>query len=78
MVQICNTIPILELIYVHSSHSLLHPRHYLVIELMHSLVFAYTAKERLTRPEMERKVQLCSQVLQVRSICHTFFYFNEL
>jgi len=67
-VNVNNTDRLEELIYVHSSHSLLHPRHYLVIELMHSLVFAYTAKERLTRPEMERKVQLCSQVLQVLGI----------
>jgi len=54
-----------ELIAMYSSHTLLHPQHYLVIELMHSLAITYSAKERLTRPEQERKVQLCHQVLQV-------------
>ena len=59
-----------ELIAVHCSHSLLHPTHYLVIELMHSLVLAYTAKDSsmLTRPQMERKVQLAYQVIEVRMI----------
>ena len=56
---------ILELIASYWSHSLLHPQHYLVIELMHSLAIAYSSRDRLTRPQQERKVQLCSQVLQV-------------
>ena len=55
----------LELIAGYCSHSLLHPQHYLVIELMHSLAIAYSSRDRLTRPQQERKVQLCSQVLQV-------------
>ena len=55
-----------ELIAGYCSHSLLHPQHYLVIELMHSLAIAYSSRDRLTRPQQERKVQLCSQVLQVR------------
>ena len=55
----------LELIASYCSHSLLHPQHYLVIELMHSLAIAYSSRDSLTRPQQERKVQLCSQVLQV-------------
>ena len=44
--------------------TLLHPQHYIVIELSHSLIFAYN-KKSLSRPEMDRKVQLCQQVLAV-------------
>ena len=61
-----------ELIAGYCSHSLLHPQHYLVIELMHSLAIAYSSRHSLTRPQQERKVQLCSQVLQV-----AFYYFER-
>ena len=44
--------------------TILHPQHYIVIELSHSLIFAYN-KKSLSRPEMDRKVQLCQQVLAV-------------
>ena len=47
-----------------SRHPLLHSRHYILIELAHSLVFAYSQQPAasLTRPNLERKVQLCWQV----------------
>ncbi len=32
---------------------------------MHNLVHVYAAKANLTRPEKERKVQLCTKVLDV-------------
>jgi hypothetical protein len=38
---------------------LLHPNHYILIDIMHNLVHLYAAKKVLTRPEKERKIQLC-------------------
>jgi len=57
-----------ELIAKYSNHDLLHPQHYLVIELMHSLAITYSSMARLTRPQQERKVQLCHQVLKVLGV----------
>ena len=46
---------------------MLHPQHYLVIELMHSLAITYSVqRDTLPRPHQERVVQLCYQVLKVR------------
>ena len=53
-----------KMIYHLLEETLLHPQHYIVIELSHSLIFAYN-KKSLSRPEMDRKVQLCQQVLAV-------------
>ena len=44
---------------------LLHPNHYILIDLMHNLVHLYAAKDDLTRPEKERKIQLCQIVLEI-------------
>ena len=52
-----------ELLFCLYDHSLLHPHHYIILELSHSLIFAYNGKTRLTRPEMDRKIQLCHLVL---------------
>ncbi|XP_040575619.1 SET domain-containing protein SmydA-8 isoform X1 [Lepeophtheirus salmonis] len=43
---------------------LLHPNHYIVIDIMHNLIHGYAAKETCTRPEKERKIQLCMSVLE--------------
>lgn len=51
-----------EMIYHFSQ--LLHPNHYILIDIMHNLVHLYAAKKVLTRPEKERKVQLCVLVLE--------------
>ncbi len=42
---------------------ILHPNHYILIDLMHNLVHLYAAKDALSRPEKERKIQLCRIVL---------------
>ncbi len=44
---------------------LLHPSHYILVDIMHNLVHLYAAKQSLTRPEKERKIQLCLNVLDV-------------
>lgn len=44
---------------------LLHPNHYILIDIMHNLIHLYTAKNQLSRPEKERKIQLCLIVLDV-------------
>lgn len=44
---------------------LLHPNNYLIMDIMHNLVHIYAGKETLTRPEKERKIQLCHIVLDV-------------
>lgn len=44
---------------------LLHPNNYLIMDIMHNLVHIYAGKESLTRPEKERKIQLCHIVLDV-------------
>ena len=43
--------------------NLLHPNHYILVDIMHNLVHLYAAKNVLTRPEKERKIQLCLAVL---------------
>ena len=43
---------------------LLHPNHFIVVDLMHSLVHLYASRKTLTRPEKERKIQLCTMVLE--------------
>ena len=35
------------------------------IDIMHNLVHLYAAKASLSRPEKERKIQLCNKVLDV-------------
>ena len=42
---------------------LLHPSHYILVDIMHNLVHLYAGQESLTRPEKERKIQLCLTVL---------------
>ena len=37
----------------------------LQIDIMHNLVHLYAAKASLSRPEKERKIQLCNKVLDV-------------
>lgn len=54
-----------EMIALYSDHDLLHSQHYLVIELMHCLALAYSGAKTLTRPQMERTVQLSCHVLEV-------------
>ena len=51
-----------EMLYHFSS--LLHPNHYIIIDIMHNLVHLYAAKPNLSRPEKERKIQLCVTVLE--------------
>jgi hypothetical protein len=51
-----------EMLYHFSN--LLHPNHYILIDIMHNLVHLYAAKKILTRPEKERKIQLCVIVLE--------------
>ena len=46
---------------------LLHPNHYILIDIMHNLVHLYAAKKVLTRPEKERKIQLCLTVMETLS-----------
>ena len=46
-----------EMLYHYQN--LLHPNHYILIDIMHNLVHLYAAKAVLTRPEKERKIQLC-------------------
>lgn len=53
----------LEELLFHFSN-LLHPNHYILIDLMHNLVHLYAAKKVLSRPEKERKIQLCVIVLE--------------
>ena len=53
------------MIALYSDHDLLHSQHYLVIELMHCLALAYSGAKTLTRPQMERTVQLSCHVLEV-------------
>ena len=43
---------------------LLHPNHFILVDLMHNLVHLYAARKILTRPEKERKIQLCTMVLE--------------
>ena len=43
---------------------LLHPNHFILVDLMHSLVHLYAAQKNLSRPEKERKIQLCTMVLE--------------
>lgn len=45
--------------------SLLHPNYYIIIDIMHNLVHLYAAKKALSRPEKERKIQLCVTVLEM-------------
>ena len=56
-----------EMLYHLLNQTILHPQHYIVIELSHSLIFAYS-KPDLTRPQMDRKIQLCQQVLAVLGV----------
>ena len=56
-----------EMIHHLLTSTILHPQHYVLIELSHSLIFAYS-KPGLTRPQMDRKVQLCHQVLAVLGV----------
>ena len=51
-----------EMIFHLLNKTILHPQHYIVIELSHSLIFAYN-KTDLSRPQMDRKIQLCQQVI---------------
>ena len=53
----------LEEMLFHFSN-LLHPNHYILIDIMHNLVHLYAGKKDLTRPEKERKIQLCVMVLE--------------
>ena len=46
---------------------ILHPNHYILIDIMHNLVHMYAAKKALSRPEKERKIQLCVIVLETLS-----------
>ena len=43
---------------------LLHPNHYILVDIMHNLVHMYASKDELTRPEKERKIQLCQSVIE--------------
>jgi len=55
-----------EMIHRYWDHPVLHPNHYLVVELCHSLVFAYAAlRPNLSRPQQERVIQICSHILSV-------------
>jgi len=55
-----------EMIHRYWEHPVLHPNHYLVVELCHSLVFAYAAlRPNLLRPQQERVIQICSHILSV-------------
>lgn len=55
-----------EMIHRYWEHPVLHPNHYLVVELCHSLVFAYAAlRPNLSRPQQERVIQICSHILSV-------------
>ena len=56
-----------ELLWRLSDNTILHPRHYIILELSHSLIFAYKSSDAvsLTRPQMDRKIQLCHLVLSV-------------
>ncbi len=43
-----------------------HPNHYILVDIKHNLVHLYASKPSpLTRPEKERKIQLCLSVLDV-------------
>ena len=53
----------LEEMLFHFSN-VLHPNHCILIDLMHNLVHLYAAKKVLSRPEKERKIQLCVIVLE--------------
>ena len=61
-----------ELLYRLGDGTILHPRHYIILEISHSLVFAYSSHKDLTRPQMDRKIQLCRLVLSV-SFCSVLF-----
>ena len=54
-----------ELLYRLGDGTILHPSHYIILEISHSLVFAYNSHKVLTRPQMDRKIQLCRHVLSV-------------
>jgi len=55
-----------EMIHRYWEHPVLHPNHYLVVELCHSLVFAYAAlRPNLSRPQQERVIQICTHILSV-------------
>jgi len=56
-----------ELLWRLSDGTILHPQHYIILELSHSLIFAYKSSDAvsLTRPQMDRKIQLCHLVLNV-------------
>ena len=54
-----------ELLYRLGDSTILHPSHYIILEISHSLVFAYNSHKVLTRPQMDRKIQLCRHVLSV-------------
>lgn len=56
-----------ELLYRLGDGTILHPSHYIILEISHSLVFAYNSHKTLTRPQMDRKIQLCRHVLSVLS-----------
>ena len=57
-----------ELLYRLGDGTILHPCHYIILEISHSLVFAYSSHKNITRPQMDRKIQLCRLVLSV-SFC---------
>ena len=50
---------------LHCFSNVLHPSHYILIDIMHNLVHLYAGKKILSRPEKERKIQLCFNVLDV-------------
>ena len=54
-----------ELLYRLGAGTILHAHHYIILELSHSLVFAYNSHKTLSRPQMDRKIQLCQLVLSV-------------
>ena len=56
-VENCSIEELEEMLFHYSD--LLHPNHYILIDIMHNLVHMYAAKATLTRPEKERKIQLC-------------------
>jgi len=56
-----------ELLFNLLDKTILHSHHYIILELSHSLIFAYNARGRsnMSRPLMDRKIQLCYLVLDV-------------
>ncbi|XP_023334833.1 uncharacterized protein LOC111706243 [Eurytemora carolleeae] len=59
-----------EAVFKYGEQTQLHQNHYLVVELCHTLIHRYAALStirKLSRPEEERKIQLCFHVLNVLS-----------